>query len=183
MSLCSSQRERGAVLLVTLILLALITSIGIVGMTSTAFQTRMAGSLQNGTQVFAATMAALQRCEQHVRQHGSTAAGIADTNTREQFMNGFAKNGSGIGYADYFSPGEVVEGLSAQGSTTYQVACLIELNGPLDPAQIGGGLRRPLPVHHPVVYTVTARGARVPINTTTTRRPSVILQSRVVLRR
>lgn len=174
---------RGSALLVTLVLLLVITVSGIAGMSATMHHIRMAGNLQDATQVFAATAAALRRCEAHVRSGASSATGRASEAVWQRFVAGLKSTNLRAAAAEYFQPAGLGKRLSAQGASRYQLACLIELNGPVEAARFGGSLRRPRLAGHVVTYTVTASGARVPPGTAERQRPSVMLRSRVVFRR
>lgn len=172
---------RGSALLVSLVLLLVVTVAGIAGMAGAILQERMAGNLQDGMQVFEATEATLRRCEDRVRNGNSSATGTAPAKVIDEFNQGTSSINTT--YAEYFIPDDLGDGLSAQGGTNYQIACLIQFNGFVDALQAGGSMRRPLPSGSLVTYIVTASGARVPESGNTIERPSVILETRIVMRR
>lgn len=172
---------RGSALLITLILMAVITGAGIAGMAARMLQERIAGSLQARTQVFAVTAAALRRCESRVRDDESEATGAASDAVIARFNRGLNKASVNAESAEYFVPTGIGDQLAAVGGTVYRLACLIAFNGRLDAARVGGSLRRH--AGGPVVYTVRARGSRAPAHSDGYQRPSVILETRVVLRR
>lgn len=170
-------QQQGVALIVTLILLLVLTVTGVAGMFGSVLQERMAANLQDRQQVFQATEAALRLCAQRVVTGATTATGLAAAAERAAFAGGAA---SAPATAERFA---VDQALSAQGSTTYQLACLIEFSGLVDAARIGGSLSRPLAPADLVAYTVTASGARAAGEGAAAQRPSVLLQTKVVIRR
>lgn len=174
------KRQGGSALIVTLILLLVITVIGVAGMGSTILQERMAGNMQDSAQVFEATESGLRLCGDHVDGGDSDAAGLADSDELATFQDG--GDSLSPAQAELFVP--VPDNpLTAKGTTEYQLQCLIEFTGPIDATRIGGSLRRPGAVGTLVGYRVTAAGARVAQGETDTARPTVLLQSDVVVRR
>lgn len=158
------RRQRGAALIVTLVLLLILTVIGVAGMAGTALQERMAGNLQDSAQVFEAAEAALRTCTEHVMAGDSTAVGAAIPAERTAFQAG----DSSVAPADA-ERFQVSQTPAAQGDTEYQLRCLIEEIGPLVPLTPG---EQPGP---PVIYNVSASGARVAQGNTADRRPRVLL--------
>lgn len=173
--------QSGSALLVTLVLLVVVTVIGIAGMSSTVLQERMAGNSQDNTQMFEVTEGALRRCIERVLAGDTTAVGNAEADALAAFNQGEQVASA---TAEFFSPEGFGNDLSAQGDSSYQMACLIEYNGPFDASRVGDSLRRPQPAGNLVTYNVMASGARLTPDAGAARsRPTVLLESRVILRR
>lgn len=170
--------EGGSALLVTLILLVVLTVIGIAGMGASVLQERMAGNLQDSAQVFEATESALRLCTRRVDAGDSGALGQADADDWSDFETGGALSPD---RAEAFQP-TPDSPLTTKGATEYQLHCLIEFTGPVDAARSGGSVRRPSPSGNLVGYRITAGGVRVGDGETDRQRPTVILQSDVVVR-
>lgn len=171
--------QRGATLIVTLILLLVLIVIGLAGMATTILQERMAGNMQDTTQVFEAAEAALRLCEDELENGTALApSGMADAEVLNAFMAGGPDSATS---ADYFEPG-LGGSLSAKGATSYQLRCLVEATGPVDAALIGDSLSRPTSSNNLEGYRITASAARARDGVTARQRPTVILQSEVVLR-
>lgn len=171
--------QGGSALLVTLILLVVLTVIGIAGMGATILQERMASNVQDSAQVFEATESALRLCGNRVTAGSSNAVGEADSAELAAFQSGGAL--TTVNRAELFTP-TPTNPLTAKGATEYQLRCLIEFTGPVDAARTGGSVRRPSASGNLVGYRVTAAGVRVRDGITDIQRPTVILQSDVVVR-
>lgn len=70
-------RQRGAALLVCLIILVLVTLIGLTTMKSAALQEKMSGGNSDRTQAFEAAEMTLRDAEQHIRLHITSVSGFA----------------------------------------------------------------------------------------------------------
>lgn len=170
--------QDGLALIVTLILLLVITVIGVAGMGSTILQERMAGNIQDSAQVFEATESALRLCEGHVDDVGNIGEADADEFTAFREGDGTLEPVA----ADLYEP-QFANPLTAKGSTEYQQRCLIEFTGPVDATRTGGSLRPNSGAPNNLAgYRVTAGGVRVPQGQTDTARPTVLLQSDMVIR-
>ncbi|MES1944405.1 putative Tfp pilus assembly protein [Salinisphaera sp. PC39] len=168
----------GSALIVTLVLLLVLTVVGIAGMSATVLQERMAGNVQDSAQVFEAVESALRLCGNRVMAGDSDAVGEADADEMTDFKMGDESESPDRAERVTPTPGSA---LTALGETGYQLRCLIEFTGPVDPARTGGSLRRPGAAGALVGYRVTAAGSRVPKGHSGTARPTVILQSDLVL--
>lgn len=172
--------QEGSALIVTLVLLLVLTVIGVAGMGSSILQERMAGNTQDSAQVFEATESALRLCEAQV-ENGVTVLGEADVAEFDSFREG----GGTLepARAEMIQP-SLEGGLTAKGSTQYQLRCLVEYTGQVDPAAMGCSLgrgRRGLPCPQFEGYRITAAGARASADETDTLRPTVLLQSDMVM--
>lgn len=172
------KRQAGSALIVSLILLAVLTVIGVAGMGAAILQERMAGNLQDGMQVFEAAESSLRLCEERVLAGDSDASGRADAGESAAFEAGASLVPA---RAELFRPAPA-NTLSAKGATEYRLRCLIEFTGPVDASLVGGSVRRPAVAADLAGYRVTAAGARIPADTAGPVRPTVILQSDVVTR-
>lgn len=174
------KRQGGSALIVTLILLLVITVIGVAGMGSTILQERMAGNMQDSAQVFEATESGLRLCEDRVDADNSEAEGIGDTDEVADFEAGHTFDPAN---AERYLP-QPENPLTAKGTTEYQLGCLIEYTGPVDPATMGCSLgrgRRGPRCPQFEGYRIMAGGVRVPADEADTQRPTVILQSDMVV--
>src|SRR5690606_3767551 len=102
--LCSQHlgRERGAVLIVALVLLLVMTILGVSSLSSTTLQERMAGNLRDSNLAFQAAEAALREGEEFLRQAVlppfTGAAGLLerqDGGGRAEFWNSYDWAGNG----------------------------------------------------------------------------------------
>lgn len=169
--------QTGSALVVGLILLSALTLLGVAGMGASILQERMAGNLQNGVQVFAATESALRLCERRVLAGESEATGEAGPEVLSDFGAGLSVSPA---RAEVHRPAPA-EPLTDKGE--YRLRCLIEFTGPLDGSRFGGSLRRPVAAIRFVGYRVTATGARTRASAGAVARPTVILQSDVMAKR
>lgn len=172
--------EGGSTLIVTLILLLVLTVIGVAGMSSTVIQERMAGNIQDSAQVFEAAESALRLCEDRVDADNSEADGASDADEVADFEAGNALDPAN---AELHLP-QPANPLTAKGTTEYQLRCLIEYTGPVDPAAMGCSLsrgRRGPRCPQFEGYRVMSSGARAPAGETDTLRPTVVLQSDMVV--
>jgi hypothetical protein len=173
--------QDGSALIITLILLLVLTVIGIAGMSSTVIQERMAGNAQDSAQVFEAAESALRLCEDRVDADNSEADGYSDAGELADFEAGNALDPE---HAELFQP-QPASSLTAKGTTEYQLRCLIEYTGPVDPATMGCSLGRGRSGAGSLCpqfegYRITTASARARAGETDTLRPTVLLQSDMV---
>lgn len=83
-SLPTPQRQRGAVLIIALVMLLILTLIGIAGLRDTQLQERMAGGAQDRELALQAAEAALRAAEADI---ASGAAAAGDSGTTAQYKN------------------------------------------------------------------------------------------------
>lgn len=106
------KRQSGAVLLIALIMLLLLTIIGMAGMRDTNMQEKMAGNLRDQNLAFQAAEAGLRFAEQQAKGSYATLSGMTDNTTT-----------TAVTYSDF--PGEVA------AKPTYTITKLPH-PGPLD---------------------------------------------------
>lgn len=87
--LASKRSERGAVLLVSLIMLLLLTIIGVAAMRDTNLQERMAGNMRDRNLAFQAAEAGLRFAEQQIANKYGDLIKMADYETKSDAYDGF----------------------------------------------------------------------------------------------
>jgi type IV pilus assembly protein PilX len=160
--------QRGAVLVVGLIFLALLTLIGVTAFSVATQEERMAGNARDRLRAFEAAETALRECEALIAGPIPPAFTVAGTGgyylVRQTDQDVIAR--SGFSWAS--SPTVTVSGVA---SVARQPRCVIEqLDGVAIPAS-GKSIRAELPQSTGTAYRVTAQAVGTNANT------AVVLQS------
>ncbi len=134
MKACRISRQRGAVLMISLIFLVLLTIIGVTAMQTTLLQERMAGNMRDLNLAFQATEAALRAGEAWLPANSGTAEAASE------LIDPAGWDGTGGTPVAGFSP-------PLASNPVYRI-------GPPERVRIGIGL----PPEYRYIFSVTARG-------------------------
>lgn len=161
-------RQRGAVLVVGLIFLALLTLIGVTAFSVATQEERMAGNARDRLRAFEAAETALRECEALISGPIPPAFTVAGTGGYYLTRQGDQEVVTRTSFTWTNSPTVALSGVAA---VAQQPRCVIEqLDGVPIPAS-GQSIRAELPQNFGTAYRVTARAVGSNANT------AVVLQS------
>lgn len=146
---CAGSRERGAVLIVSLVLLLVMTILGMSSMRSTTMQERMAGNLRDSNLAFQAAEAGLRAGEAFLRQ--ATLPPFAGS-------DGLLLRQDGAGQADFWNAFNWADNGRAAPKPAGVAEAPQFVIEELPPMAAEGGSLKFGPLSEVAVYRITARG-------------------------